>query len=83
MSLSLSELQTGERARVLGFKEDVPNNESSRAYRARLLTLGLVPKAEVTLVRRAPFGDPIEIRLNNGLFCLRVKESSALLVERI
>jgi Fe2+ transport system protein FeoA len=47
----------------------------------RLGELGFVPGTEVQLVRRAPFGDPIEIELRGYRVCLRREQLEGLLVE--
>lgn len=43
----------------------------------RLLELGLTPGADVEVVRRAPFGDPIEIALRGTRLCLRRADAAA------
>jgi Fe2+ transport system protein FeoA len=37
----------------------------------RLADLGLVPGTVVTLVRRAPLGDPLEVELRGFRLCVR------------
>lgn len=44
---------------------------------ARLLELGLTPGTAVEVVRRAPFGDPIEISLRGTRLCLRRADAAA------
>lgn len=44
---------------------------------ARLLELGLTPGTPVEVVRRAPFGDPIEILLRGTRLCLRRADAAA------
>jgi ferrous iron transport protein A len=39
--------------------------------RARLLELGLLPGAEVRLIRQAPFGCPVEVDVSGARFSLR------------
>jgi ferrous iron transport protein A len=41
-----------------------------------LLDLGLVPNAEVEIVRRAPLADPIEVRLGDSFLTLRRNEAA-------
>jgi Fe2+ transport system protein FeoA len=40
----------------------------------RLADLGLVPGTSVTLVRRAPLGDPLEIELRGFRLCVRAAD---------
>ncbi len=63
----LSELKPGEKGiitRVAG----------SGAVKKRLLDMGLVKGAEITMIRRAPLGDPIEFLLRGYNLSLRKME---------
>jgi len=77
MPLSLKQLTIGYRARVVGFEK------SGKAYRKRLLAMGLTPGTAFTVVRYAPMGDPIEIRLRGFSLTLRKDEASVVLVEKL
>ncbi len=77
MPLSLKQLTIGDRARVVGFEK------SGKAYRKRLLAMGLTPGTAFTVVRYAPMGDPIEIRLRGFSLTLRKDEASVVLVEKL
>lgn len=50
-----------------------------RAFRRRLLELGLVPGTEVRIVRRAPLGDPLELAVRGGRLSLRAREAASIL----
>jgi ferrous iron transport protein A len=76
MSMTLRDLEVGECGRVLGFAR------GSRAYRGRLLAMGLTPGTEFAVVRFAPLGDPVEIRVRGFALSLRKNEASVLLVAR-
>ena len=43
--------------------------------RLRVLDMGLIPRTEVTLIKTAPMGDPIEIRLRGYELTLRLDEA--------
>lgn len=43
-------------------------------YRNKLLSMGLMPGAIFSIVRVAPFGDPVELRVNDFSLSLRLKE---------
>lgn len=76
-SQNLKQLSAGDVARVVGF------GEGSRAYRRKLLSLGLTPGTELAVTRFAPMGDPVEIRVRGFSLSLRKHEAESLLVERI
>ena len=76
MAITLRQLVAGESGRVLGF------DKGSRVYRQKLLAMGLTPGTEFTVVRYAPLGDPVEIRVRGFALSLRKDEADALLVER-
>jgi Fe2+ transport system protein FeoA len=48
----------------------------------RLREMGLVPGTRLTLVRRAPLGDPIEISLRGSLLSLRRSEADFIEITR-
>ncbi len=47
----------------------------------RLMELGFVPGTTITLVRRAPMGDPIELRLRGTHFSIRHSEADLIDVD--
>ncbi len=75
--MKIKEMKVGASARVVGY------DTTDRMYRQKLLQMGLVKRAEFTLVRIAPMGDPAEIRLNGFSLTLRKIEADALNVELI
>ena len=46
----------------------------------RLIEMGLTPGTHVTVTKRAPLGDPIEIRLRGYELTLRADDASKILV---
>ena len=69
---TLADLRPGERAVITAV-------DSHSAVGQRMLHLGLLEGTEVELVRRAPAGDPLEIRVAG--YALSVRTSEAKLVE--
>ncbi|MEN9545792.1 MAG: hypothetical protein RLZZ34_700 [Verrucomicrobiota bacterium] len=69
----LSSLTPGERAVVA--RIDIPPDQ-----RGRLLEMGLLPGTSLELVRFAPLGDPVEIKLRNYHLSLRKLEADKILV---
>ncbi len=68
----LHEVKPGHRATVVSWTSTPP---------VRLLEMGLLPGTEVEMVRLAPLGDPLEIRVRGYLLSLRREEASAIEVE--
>jgi ferrous iron transport protein B len=56
---------------------------ASGAIRQRMLDMGLVPGVHITVMRFAPLGDPIEIRINRFFMSLRREEASFVEVRPI
>ena len=71
--MTLSELQTGERATVTGIG-------SLTAERRRLLDLGLVPGTVVEAVMRSPLGDPCAYRIRGAVIALRREQTAQIQV---
>jgi ferrous iron transport protein A len=72
----LSQLQPGDRAVVRALPED-------HLLAARLREMGLLCGTEVTYVRKAPLGDPLEIKLRGYSLSLRLKDAATISVEKI
>jgi ferrous iron transport protein A len=49
-------------------------------HQRRMLDMGFVPGAAVTVIRRAPLGDPIEYRVKDTAVALRQKDANTVLV---
>jgi Fe2+ transport system protein FeoA len=47
----------------------------------RLMEMGIVPGAPVCVVKEAPFGDPIQVRVRGYHLALRRAEASSIVVE--
>ncbi len=70
---SLAEIPLGRAATVLAV-------EGSRAFRRRLLEMGLVPGTAVKVVTIAPFGDPLQIEVRGGQWSMRRAEAAQIQV---
>lgn len=64
--------------KVLGFTPDI-----NKAIRKKLLTFGITPGTNVEVIRVAPMGDPIEIKLRGYLLSLRKNEFDMIRFESI
>jgi ferrous iron transport protein A len=74
--VKLRELTVGESGRVTALET------GSKAYRRRLLAMGLLPGTEFTVTRYAPLGDPVELRVRGFNLSLRKSEADVVQVER-
>ena len=74
MLRKLADLAVGEEAVVSGYRE-------ASDYAERLLRLGLIPGTRLRLERRAPLGDPVEIRFRGYALVLRPAEAACLQLE--
>lgn len=75
-ALCLSELQPGDRAIIAA----LPKDEN---LAGRLREMGLLPGTEITFIRRAPLGDPLEIRLRGYSLSLRRTDAATILLSRL
>ena len=74
--MKLKKMKVGENGTVAGFSTSDP------AYRQKLLRMGLTRNAEFSVVRKAPFGGPIEIEVKGSRLVLRSDEADAFEVEK-
>ena len=77
MATSLKNLAVGDSGRIIGF------DQSGGVYRKKLLAMGLTPGTPFTVIRFAPMGDPVEIKIRGFALSLRKAEASVLLIEKI
>ena len=75
-SESLSTIPLGQKGRVVGYA--LPPEQ-----RQRLLEMGLTVGAQFEVVRFAPMGDPIEVKVRGYHLSLRKNEAAGVLVARI
>ncbi len=55
--------------------------EGEGRLRRRLFDMGVTPGANVTLIRKAPLGDPMEINIRNYELTLRKTEAELVVME--
>lgn len=77
MAISLKNLAVGDLGKIIGFEP------SGKAYRKRLLAMGLTPGTEFSITRFAPMGDPVEIKLRGFALTLRKDEAAILQIEKL
>ena len=70
----LSELQVGQKGKIKGF---LIENEDCE----RIEEMGVTPGEDVEVIRYAPLGDPIEIKIRGYSLSLRKDEAELIEVE--
>ena len=74
--MTLKELKPGQSARILSVG-------GSGALRQHVLDMGVLPGEEVTAIKLAPLGDPMEIRIHGYELTLRLADAESIEIERI
>ncbi len=72
--IKLSELNPGQSAVIVKIEGDV-------STRRRIMDMGVVRKAPIKVVRRAPLGDPVEFEIKDYSLTLRKRDAENVLVE--
>ncbi len=71
--MNLSMLKPGEKGKI----RDI---EMGGSLKRRLMDMGVLIGEEVKVLKKAPFGDPIEVTIKNYNLSLRKKEAEIILV---
>ncbi len=69
--MTLADLPVGKDARVIAVN-------GTGSITRRLLEMGVIPGVTVQMVKIAPFGDPIEIRVRGYSLAMRKSEADAI-----
>ncbi len=73
--MSLAQLPSGEHARVLAVT-------GTGAVARRLMEMGMVPGAPIRMIKAAPLGDPLEVRIRGYHLAVRRAEAQTIRVLR-
>ena len=74
--MNLSMLKPGEGGRIIKIG-------AIGAMKIRLMDMGVLVGEDVKVVKVAPLGDPIEVKIKNYSLSLRKKEAMNIMVEEI
>ena len=74
--MNLKELQCGKSAKILSVGGE-------GALRQHFLDMGLIPGAELTMVKLAPMGDPMELKIHGYELTLRLADAEKIEIEEI
>ena len=72
IKLKLSELPFNQKALVSQVNSDNPE------VQCRLLTLGIYPGVQIEVLRKAPLGDPLQVRSGTTLMSIRLIEAAGI-----
>ncbi|WED25700.1 ferrous iron transport protein A [Vibrio sp. DW001] len=75
--MKLSELKDGQSAKIRAF------SNLTLELRKKLMVMGVLPNTEVKVIRRAPMGDPIQVRVRGMSLAVRKNIASEIDVEAI
>lgn len=73
----LREMAVGTVGRIVGY------DRTLMGYKGKLLSMGLTPGTELTLIRVSPLGDRLEINVRGFDLTLSKPEANALVVEEV
>ena len=74
--MNLIDLEIGKTACIQGF------SEKGHGQQARLFSLGLIPGTEIRIIRTAPMGCPMQVKVGSTLLSIRRAEAEAVVVEK-
>jgi ferrous iron transport protein A len=75
--MQITELVKGDHVRLVSF------GQTDTVYRRKLLSLGITRGVELLIVRIAPLGCPIQIKVRGTSLTLRKEEAYQLIWERL
>ena len=73
--MTLKDLRPGESGMVSGFH--------GQSTPVRLMEMGLLPGTEVKVVRLAPLGDPMDLKVRGYHFSIRKAEAAHVFVKKV
>lgn len=77
MNITFGKMTIGSKAVITGYRE------GPRDYRAKLLSMGLTRGTVIRLLKKAPLGDPVEIKVRGFNLSLRKNEAEILILESV
>ena len=72
--MTLKELPIGKTATIVSVGGE-------GALRQHFLDMGIIPKAEITMVKYAPMGDPVEVRIHSYELTLRLADAEKITIK--
>lgn len=75
-NLTLNDARTGKTYKILSC--DLPH-----AVKTRLFEMGLTPNAQLTVLQKAPLGDPLQISVRGYCLCIRAKDAKHFTISEV
>ncbi len=72
--MTLRDLKPGEQGTITGYTQNAPPT--------RLMEMGMLPGELVAVVRLAPLGDPMDLRVRGYRLSIRKEEAALIRVDR-
>lgn len=72
--MTLNNLKIGEKRKIVAVRGE-------GALRRRLLDMGLTPHTEISITKKAPMGDPIQLHLRGYDLTIRIHDAKKIEVE--
>ena len=73
--MNANQLHPGDTAVISGFKPEIKS-------KARLVEMGLLPGTIIRIVKQAPFGGAIEVKVRDYYLSLRPKDIGNIIVQK-
>ncbi len=74
--MTLKELPIGQTAKVISVGGE-------GALRRHFLDMGIIPNAKITMVKHAPMGDPVELRIHGYELTLRLADAEKIEIQQV
>lgn len=74
--MTLADLHNGKPGLIVGFSKD--GEQLHRLHR-----MGVIPGANAEVLRTAPLGDPMQVRVESTLLSIRKKDAEQINVEHV
>lgn len=71
-SMKLNDLKVGQVANIVNL------NALTNEVRKKLMIMGVLPNTQVTLIRKAPMGDPLQIEVRGVSLAIRGQVAAAI-----
>jgi len=78
MIKKIKDMQIGESAEIVKYE-----SHGDKMYRSKILSMGLTKGTVIKLLKKAPFGDPVEIEVRGFNLTLRKNEADMILVKGV